>query len=141
MQTYNFFMNDVTQINLLCLLSDKNDYFCIMESIRQQKVARLIQKELSEIFQHDGMTLSGGALITITTVRVTSDLSIARVYISIFGASDRKLVIENLKKSTKEIRYKLGQKVKMQLRIVPEIKFLEDDTLDFIERIDDLLKQ
>jgi ribosome-binding factor A len=112
-----------------------------MESIRQQKVARLIQKELSEIFQHDGMTFSGGALLTITTVRVTSDLSIARVYLSIFASSDSKKVLENLKAATKEIRYKLGQRVKLQLRIVPELKFMEDDTLDFIERIDDLLKQ
>ncbi len=112
-----------------------------MESIRQQKVARLIQKELAEIFQHDGMTFSGGALLTITTVRVTSDLSIARIYLSIFGATDSKLVLENMKNATKEIRYKLGQRVKLQLRIVPEIKFMEDDTLDFIERIDDLLKQ
>lgn len=112
-----------------------------MESVRQQKVARLIQKELSEIFQHDGATYSGGALLTITTVRVTSDLSIARVYLSIFAASDSKAVIANLKAVTKEIRYKLGQRVKLQLRIVPELKFLEDDTLDFIERIDELLKQ
>ncbi len=112
-----------------------------MESIRQQKVARLIQKELSEMFQHDGVTYSGGGLLTITTVRVTSDLSIARVYLSIFGASDKKTTIDNLKAATKEIRYKLGQRVKMQLRIIPELKFMEDDTLDFIERIDDLLKQ
>ncbi len=112
-----------------------------MESIRQQKVARLIQKELSEMFQHDGMTYSGGGLLTITTVKVTSDLSIARVYLSIFGAADKKAVIDNLKSATKEIRYKLGQRVKMQLRIIPELKFMEDDSLDFIERIDDLLKQ
>ncbi len=112
-----------------------------MESIRQQKVARLIQKELAEIFQHDGMMLSGGALLTITTVRVTSDLSIARIYLSIFASADSTKVLENLKAATKEIRYKLGQRVKLQLRIVPELKFMEDDTLDFIERIDDLLKQ
>ena len=112
-----------------------------MESVRQQKVARLIQKELSEIFQHDGTTYSGGALLTITTVRVTSDLSIARIYLSIFGATDKNEVIKTLKAATKEIRYKLGQRVKLQLRIVPELNFLEDDTLDFIERIDELLKQ
>ncbi len=112
-----------------------------MESIRQQKVARLIQKELAEIFQHDGMMFSGGALLTITTVRVTSDLSIARIYLSIFASTDSAKVLENLKAATKEIRYKLGQRVKLQLRIVPELKFMEDDTLDFIERIDDLLKQ
>jgi ribosome-binding factor A len=112
-----------------------------MESVRQQKVARLIQKELSEIFQHDGLTYSGGALLTITAVRVTSDLSIARVFLSIFGAPDKKEVIKTLKGTTKEIRYKLGQRVKTQLRIVPDLNFLEDDTLDFIERIDELLKQ
>jgi len=112
-----------------------------METIRQQKVARLIQKELSEIFQHDGMLYSGGGLLTITTVRVTSDLSIARVYLSVFGVADTKAVMETLKSVTREIRYKLGQRVKMQLRIIPELKFMEDDTLDFIERIDDLLKQ
>lgn len=112
-----------------------------METIRQQKVARLIQKELSEIFQHDGMLYSGGGLLTITTVRVTSDLSIARVYLSVFGVTDTKAVMETLKSVTREIRYKLGQRVKMQLRIIPELKFMEDDTLDFIERIDDLLKQ
>ncbi len=112
-----------------------------MESVRQQKVSRLLQKELSELFQEEGLLFSGGAMITITNVRVSSDLSIARIYLSIFGVKEKKEIIDNLKKHTRDIRFKLGQRVRQQLRIVPEITFFEDDTLDFIEKIDNLLKK
>ncbi len=112
-----------------------------MESLRQQKVSKLIQKELSELFQIEGLSFQKGTLITITNVKTTSDLSLARVYLSIFGITEKNTVLQHFKDNVKEIRFKLGQRVKQQLRIVPDITFYEDDTLDFIEKIDSLLKQ
>jgi ribosome-binding factor A len=112
-----------------------------METTRQQKVARLLQKELAEILQVEGRSFSVAGLLTLTSVEVSKDFSFARIYLSIFGVKDKQLVLNGLNANKKELRFKLGQRIKNQLRIVPEICFVLDETLDYIENIDNLLKQ
>ncbi len=111
-----------------------------MASIRQNKVARLLQKELSDIFQREGRNLFPGKMVTITVVRVTQDLSIARVYLSIFPGENNEKVIADISLQGKHIRHELGNRVRHQLRIVPELQFYIDDSLDYVENIDELLK-
>jgi ribosome-binding factor A len=112
-----------------------------MDTTRQQKVARLLQKELAEILQREGKNLCGSALVTVTQVSVAKDFSFARVYVSVFASDDKGQVLENIEANKREIRYKLGQHIKNQLRIVPELVFELDNSLDYIENIDNLLKQ
>ena len=111
-----------------------------MESIRQNKVARLMQKELGQYFQQDGAALAPGAMITVTTVRMTPDLALAKVFLSVFpsGKSDDAMALIN--QSTKSIRYHIAKIVRHQLRIVPDLMFFLDDSLDYAEKIDNLLK-
>lgn len=111
-----------------------------METSRQQKINRLLQKDLGEIFQVDMMGQFPGVMITVTSVRITSDLSLARVNLSIFATKDKGEALQNIKKKSAEIRLLLGKRVKNQLRIVPSLTFYIDDSLDHIERIEDLLK-
>ncbi|MDR1345665.1 MAG: 30S ribosome-binding factor RbfA [Bacteroidales bacterium] len=111
-----------------------------MDSTRQQKIAKLLQKELADIFMHDRQIFCN-CLITVTKCTVTSDLSIARVYLSIFNAADTSAVIKAVRANTKDIRFRMGQKVKNQLRIVPQLEFFVDDSLDYLENIEKLLKQ
>jgi ribosome-binding factor A len=111
-----------------------------MESTRQKKVSRLIQKELADIFIRRGSEISHGSLVSITKVRISPDLSFARVYISIFPAKNQMEVFKAVQDHTSRIRFDLGQKVRLQLRIVPDIAFLIDDSLDYIDKIDKLLK-
>ena len=110
-----------------------------MESTRQQKISRLVQKDLGEILRHKGQALLGGVLVTVTQVNVTKDLSVAKVYLSLFTTSDKEAMIETIREHTREIRYELGHRVRNQLRVIPDIHFFLDDSLDYIERIDDLL--
>ncbi|MFP4288172.1 MAG: 30S ribosome-binding factor RbfA [Bacteroidales bacterium] len=111
-----------------------------MESQRQKRINKLLQKDLGEILQRESPNKFLRAMITVTQVKVTSDLSIARIYISIFGADPGK-VIEQVKLHTSEIRKQLGLRVKNQLRHVPELQFFIDDSLDYIENIEKLLKK
>jgi ribosome-binding factor A len=111
-----------------------------MESIRQNKIARLLQKELGEIFQSELSSLRGSAMVTVTRVGVTRDMGIARVYLSLFATGDKQALFTRIQESQREIRYMLGLRVRKQLRVVPSLEFFIDDTLDFIEHIDDLLK-
>ncbi len=106
--------------------------------MRQQKIAKLIQKEVADIFQKDGLS-QYGHLLTVTKTNVTRDFSIARVYISVFKSEEPAKVIEAIRNNTKEIRFRLGQQVKNQLRIVPQLEFYIDDSLDYIEKIEQLL--
>lgn len=110
-----------------------------METTRQSKIARLLQKELSEIFllQAKGMQ---GVLISVSAVRISPDLSIARVYLSVFPSEKSAEIVKNVNDNMKSIRYELGTRVRHQLRIIPELKFFVDDSLDYIEKIDSLLK-
>ena len=111
-----------------------------MESTRQKKVARLIQKELANYFLRQGKTLYGGAFVTVTTVRISQDLSHARVYLSLFKADDPKALLNQITEGKKEIRRQLGEIVRKQLRIVPDFDFYLDDSLDYFENIERLLK-
>ena len=111
-----------------------------METTRQQKVARQIQKDLSEIFTLATREITQGRMITVTTVRMSPDLSVAKVYLSVFPSDKADAFLENLQHYVKHIRLELGKKVRHQLRLVPELAFFIDDSLDYAERIDQLLK-
>ena len=111
-----------------------------MDTIRQQKTANLIKKELAQIFMFDGPNIYD-CMITVTKTTVTKDLSIARSYLSIFNAEDNDLVIKTVRANTKDIRFRLGQKVRNQIRIIPQLEFFIDDSLDYIENIENLLKK
>ena len=110
-----------------------------METTRQNKIARLIQKDLGMIFQLQSRNLFGGAMITVTKVNVAKDLSVARIYLSLFGVKDKESLIELIRTHTKMIRRELGIREHNQLRIIPELHFFIDDSLDYIENIDHLL--
>lgn len=110
-------------------------------STRQLKVAREIQKDLAEIIRSKGMAAFGGAMVTVSEVRVSPDLSIAKTYVSIFPSAKAEAVMNILNEDMKAIRGELGHKVAKQLRIVPEIVFYLDTTLDYAEHIDELLKK
>lgn len=110
-----------------------------MEITRQNKIARLLQKELSEIFRQQTNKMHG-VLISVSAVRVSSDISYARVYLSVFPSEKAEELVNNINSNIKSIRFELGTKVRYQLRIIPELKFFLDDSLDYIENIDSLLK-
>ncbi len=112
-----------------------------MDSTRQNKIERLIQKDMGEIFRVNSRTLFDGAMITVTRVNVTKDLSHARIYLSLFATKDPKALITKIKALSKEIKRELAAKVKNQLRVIPELEYIHDDSLDYIENIDKLLKQ
>lgn len=112
-----------------------------MESQRQQKISRLLQRDLGDILQRDMNNLGLGAMLTVTKVSVTSDLSLAKVYVSLLAADDHEKVITNLNKHSREVRYVLGQRVKNQLRVIPSLQFIEDDSLDYLENIERILKE
>ncbi len=111
-----------------------------MEKTRLQKIERLIQKEMSLMLQ-DAAPYTGGGMLTVTRVTVTPDLQIARIHVSIFGLPDKKAALEELKSHGPELRYQLGAKIRHQIRIIPQLQFFLDDSLDYIERIDKLLNQ
>ena len=109
-----------------------------MESTRQAKISRLLQKELSEIFSQQ-TAKTHGVIVSVSTVRVSPDLSVAKAYLSIFPSEKAPEMIVNIEASAKTVRYELAQKVRFQLRKVPELQFYLDDSLDYIENIDKLL--
>jgi ribosome-binding factor A len=113
-----------------------------MDSNRLQKVARLIQKDMGEILRYESKNLFKGAMITVTKVRVSSDLSIAKIYISIFALAGVKTedVYELVKANKSALRNKLAIMERNQLRIIPDLSFFIDDSLDYSENIDRLLK-
>lgn len=112
-----------------------------MDSTRQLKVSRLIQKELGEIFQRETRLLFGNALITVTQVRVSPDLSVAKVYVSLFNVPDQKALLKLIQDNTKEVRMKLAARIKKQIRVIPNLTFYHDDSLDYAMRIEELLKK
>lgn len=112
-----------------------------MESIRQQKVARLLQKEVGEIFSRKEVKPPNGLMVSITQVRMTPDLGLAKIYLSLFPNKDREAALEEIRKKTSEVRYTLGNKVGKQLRHIPELHFYLDDSFDYAEKIDELLKK
>lgn len=111
-----------------------------METTRQQKIARLIQKELGDIFQKQTQAMHG-VLVSVSAVRISPDMSVCRVYLSVFPSERSKEIVDNINQNTRQIRYDLGTRVRYQLRIIPELKFFVDDSLDYIDHIDELLKK
>lgn len=110
-----------------------------METTRQQKIARLIQKELAEMFQHQTQA-AHGLLVSVSAVRISLDMSVCRAYLSVFPSEKSQEVVENINRNVKSVRYELGKRLRYQLRIIPELRFFVDDSLDYIEHIDELLK-
>lgn len=111
-----------------------------MESTRQAKIARLLQKDLSEIFRQQ-TAKTHGTLVTVTAVRVSPDLSVARAYLSVFPSDKGAAMLESINASARTVRYELAQRVRFQLRKTPELTFMLDDSLDYIENIDHLLEK
>lgn len=109
-----------------------------METTRQNKIARLIQKELSEIFQQQTRTMRG-VLVSVSVCRISPDLSVCRAYLSVFPPERAEEIVGNINDNMKQIRFELGQRTRHQLRIIPELKFFVDDSLDYAAHIDDLL--
>lgn len=112
-----------------------------MYTTRQNKISRLIQKELSEIFQKEMSGIFGNMLVTVTVVRVSPDLAVAKVYLSIYSTQGTEGVLDSLKTNIKQIRNFLGQRIRHQVKKIPELIFYKDDSLDYIDRIDELLKK
>ena len=111
-----------------------------MDSTRQLKYARLIQKEMSDIFQREGYNYFGKAFVTVTGVRVSPDLGIAKIYVSIFGVKDSKAVLDQIDHHNKEIRHQLGNRIRHQARIIPELAFFLDEVEENALRMDNLIK-
>ena len=111
-----------------------------MDSVRQNKVSRLIQRDLSEMFQKECKEYTEGAMLSVTAVRVSPALSYAKVYLSIFPSALAEKTMDTLNEKNKSIRFVLGKKVGKQMRIIPELRFFVDDSLDYIDKIDQLLK-
>ena len=110
-----------------------------METTRQNKISRLIQKELSDIFLQQTNAMNG-VLVSVSVVRISPDMSVVRAYLSVFPSERSEEIVKNINDNTKSIRFELGNRVRHQLRIIPELKFFVDDSLDYIENIDRLLK-
>ena len=111
-----------------------------MQETRQNKISRLLQKELSIIFQQQTRAMHG-VMVSVTRTKISPDLSICTAYLSIFPSEKGEEILANINTNNKSIRYELGTRVKSQLRIIPELRFFIDDSLDYIDRIDELLKK
>ncbi len=109
-----------------------------MESVRQSKIAKLLQKELAEIFRSNAKTMFDGAFITVTVVRVSSDLSSAKIYVSIMANKDVDLVFQSINDQKTHIRKLLGNLIGKQVRVIPELSFFIDDSYDYAEKINKL---
>lgn len=111
-----------------------------MQETRQNRIARLLQKELSLIFQSQTRMMHG-VMVSVTRCRISPDLSICTAYLSVFPSDKGDEIIKNVTANEKTVRYELGTRVGKQLRIIPELRFFIDDSLDYIEHIDELLKK
>ena len=111
-----------------------------MQETRQNRIARLLQKELAQIFQSQTRMLHG-VRVSVTRATVSPDLSICTAYLSVFPSEKGEEILKNINRNEKTIRYELGTRIRNQVRIIPELRFFIDDSLDYIERIDELLKK
>ncbi|MBY0541876.1 MAG: 30S ribosome-binding factor RbfA [Sphingobacteriaceae bacterium] len=107
-----------------------------MESKRQQKFAGLLQEELAAIFQREGSSYLPNTLVTITKVRVSPDLAVAKVYLSFLNTNNTELSLATVNSHTGEIRYKLGTRIRHQARVIPTLSFFVDDTNEYVEHMD-----
>ena len=111
-----------------------------MQETRQNKIARMLQKELSLIFQQQTRA-THGVMISVTRTKISPDLSICTAYLSVFPSDKGEEILANINANSKQIRYELGTRVRNQMRIIPELRFFIDDSLDYIEHIGELLKK
>ena len=111
-----------------------------MQETRQNRISRLLQKELSLIFQSQTRAMHG-VMVSVTRVKISPDLSICTAYLSVFPSEKGEEILKNINANEKTIRFDLGRKVRNQLRIIPELRFFLDDSLDYLEHIDELLKK
>lgn len=111
-----------------------------METTRQNKIARLIQKELSDIFLAQTRQMKG-TMISVSACRISPDMSICRAYLSVFPSEKAQEIVDNINENQKSVRFELGNRMRHQLRIIPELKFFVDDSIDYAEHIDELLKK
>jgi ribosome-binding factor A len=118
----------------------KKRTFASMTTNRQQKVSRLLQKELGDYLQKSGPEITGGKMITVTVVRISPDLGIAKAYLSIFPGEGAEETLKALSEKAGLVRSVMGKKLRNQLRHIPQFTFYLDDSLDYIDRIEDLLK-
>lgn len=109
-------------------------------SIRQQQIEKLIQRELSVLFQKQGFSIWKSALVTITGAKVTPDLSVVRVYVSIYNAKDKQVILNEISEHKSEIRHQLGRAVS-QLKRIPDLEFYLDETLDEVYKMEELFKK
>lgn len=140
-------MLDNAKINkFLLVLSSLNRTFAaekkdkIMQETRQAKISRLLQKELAQIFQSQTRMMHG-VMVSVTRVKISPDLSICTAYLSVFPSEKGEEIVNNVNANVKTIRYDLGQRIRNQVRIIPELRFFIDDSLDYIDHIDELLKK
>lgn len=111
------------------------------ETKRQRQVAQLVLEEMSDIFQREGINVIQGGMVSISKVTITPDLLEARIYLSLFKIEDHKALMTAIKERTKEFRNQLGMRVRNQLRRVPELHFFEDDTLEYVDKMETIFKQ
>lgn len=111
------------------------------ESKRQKQVGKLVLEEMSDIFQREGINIIDGGMVSISQVSVTPDLLEARIYLSFFQVKDPAALLHNIKQRTGELRKELGNRVRNQLRRVPELQFFTDDTLDHVFKMEEIFKK
>jgi ribosome-binding factor A len=112
-----------------------------MDSRRQLKIGSVIQEAFTSVLSRDGKGIYGSAFVTVTRIKVTSDLSLARFYLSIFNTPDGEAVIKKLYEHKFEIKRKLAEKLRHQLRVIPELEFFKDDSLDYAYHIEEVFKK
>ena len=113
----------------------------MQEGKRQKQVGSLLQEEMSGIFQRLGLNMVDGGMVSISNVKITPDLLEARIYLSLFQVKDAKAAMQKIEDKKWEIKKELAERVKHQLRRMPELKFFQDDTLDHVFRMEELFKQ
>ena len=111
-----------------------------MEKVKQKKIASVIQQELSEIFQKENLSMVKGGMVTISAVEVSPDLGIAKVYLSLFQIKEPKVFLEEMQAHAPVLRHQLGNKIKNQVRRIPELHFYLDETLDNVFRLEEIFK-
>ena len=111
-----------------------------MQETRQNKISRLLQKELAQIFQEQTRAMHG-VMVSVTNVKISPDLSICTAYLSIFPSERGAEILKNVQENQKTVRFELGRRIRNQVRIIPELRFFIDDSLDYIDHIDELLKK
>ena len=112
-----------------------------IESTRQLKVAKEIQKQMAEIIRSKGMAAFGGALVSVSGVKISPDLSVAKIYVSVFPFEKAQATLDIIEQQNKLIRGALGRRMRHQVKVIPELQFFVDDSLEYIENIDSLLKK